>query len=196
MKRKRRRQTAGGLVLAGCLLAATACPAAENDRLSGELFDFQLLMDGQLYIFPMDYGDFTALGWEAADPETEGEELEPGWYEKLWVQMDGRVCRVYVMNPGEETCLVSESRIGGIELDSLDFPPDLAAVELPGGILRGVSTLEEIEAAYGEPDQIYDGELYIKYVYQRDIYSEVELSVYHESGVLEDIEVENLSEIS
>lgn len=192
MKTKGWKQAAAVLAV-GALFAVTGYGAPASDRLSEKLFDFQVQINDEFYQFPMDYGEFLALGWEEANPQAGWEELEPDQYEKLCFQNGNMACRVYVKNFTAQSRPAEECRITGMEFDTFDWDPNLGSVILPGEIRRGKSTLEEIEAAYGEPDQIYDGEMYTKYVYAQDLYREVELSVYHESGVLEDIELVNLA---
>ena len=173
------------------LLAAAVCGEPSSEQLSEELLDFQIQINDELYQFPMEYEDFRSLGWLEVHEEEAREEVEPESYKMVSFQREDMVCRVHVMNPGPENCMVSEALIGGMELDTFDWPPELGTVILPGGIRRGEATLEDIKEAYGEPHRIYDGEMYTKYVYEKDFFSEVELSVYHESGVLEDIDLEN-----
>ncbi|MCD8023894.1 MAG: hypothetical protein LUF30_13310 [Lachnospiraceae bacterium] len=58
----------------------------------------------------------------------------------------------------------------------------------------GVSTLDVILPVYGTPTNTYENELYTRLTYQEDYNQEVKLEVYTDSGVLEDIQIENFIE--
>ena len=75
-----------------------------------------------------------------------------------------------------------------------DFALNTTPVELAGGIQMGVSGLDDIKAAYGDPSDIYEGDLYTKYTYEKDSYEDVELYVYKEDNTLKQVDMKNLVE--
>lgn len=169
----------------------TAETAAETAVLSDDPYSFQLLLDGQLYTFPMSYADFTALGWEYQDDETA--EIEPNSYSSTEVFLKGDLqAYVSMVNLGLNTLPLSECSVGGFSIDSWQFQeaPN-TTIELPGGIVYGTSTLEDIKAAYGEPSDTYEGDLYTKLTYEYDYYQSLELYVSTETGLLNEVAVEN-----
>lgn len=161
-------------------------------ELSDKWSDYQIQIGDQVYQFPMMYEDFIALGWstdEAAD-----ELLKPNQYDMIRFSKDDVKCTVYVLNLGKNSEAASDCIVGGISIDNFDWEITDGEVMLPGGIERGVSDVDAIEAAYGTPSDTYEGSMYTKLTYETDYNSSVELSVYTESGVLEDIDVRNFVE--
>ena len=91
---------------------------------------------------------------------------------------------------GLEDCL-----IGGITVDgSYDIDLSTVSVKLPGGLELGKATLDDIKAAYGEPSDTYEGDLYTKLTYEKDSYQEVELSVYKDDNTLKEVDLRNFEE--
>lgn len=190
------------LLLAGGSAYAqeTEMPAAELAEgeteiagvLSDDWKDYQIQIDGQVYQFPMMYSDFTAMGWSPKEDELMP--IEPNQY--TWVTFtNGDISAVvYILNLGMNTVSAEECIIGGIDIESYSWELTSASVILPGGIERGKADVAAIEAAYGTPSDTYEGDLYTQLTYETDIYSDIELSVYKESGVLEDIDIRNFVE--
>lgn len=166
--------------------------AVQSDGLSEKWSDFQIQIDGTVYQFPMTYEDWMALGWTARD-ETDGI-LEPYQYGMLRYQNGERQCTAFVLNLGINNEPVDKCIVAGISIDNFDWDLTAGEVVLPGGLVRGQTTVEEIQAAYGTPSDTYEGDLYTQVTYETDYNSSVELTVYKESGVLEDVEVRNFVE--
>lgn len=170
---------------------STQAGAGAAATLSDKWSDFQIQIDGEIYQFPMMYEDWKAYGWTEKDP---GDELEPNQYQMMYFEKDGVTCMVFVLNLGISNRAAEDCIVAGMELDHFDWESNIGEVLLPGGLVRGTSTLEDIEAAYGQPSDSYEGDLYYDYTYETDYNSSVELYVYKESGVLEDVEVRNFVE--
>lgn len=172
--------------------------AAEEDSgaaaagLSDDWADYQIQIDGQVYQFPMMFADFEAMGWTT--DEAEELELQPNEYSMICFTKDDVKCTVFVLNLGMNNAMAAECIVGGISIDNFDWELGTGTVALPGGIERGQSDVAAIEAAYGKPSDTYEGDLYTQLTYETDYNSSVEMSVYKESGVLEDIEVRNFVE--
>ena len=71
------------IICALVLSLGTVCALAQEEEeqapaLSDDLYSFQLMLDGELYTFPMSYEDFTAMGWEYQGDENE--QLSPNQY--------------------------------------------------------------------------------------------------------------------
>lgn len=188
------------IVLAALLLVGGSAYAQETEidagaaEASGDLSDdwkdYQIQIDGQVYQFPMMYSDFVAMGW-SGDVD---EEIQPNQY--TWTSFTyGNVsATVYILNLGMNTLPVEECLIGGIDIDTYYWDLTEVPVVLPGGIERGKADVAAIEAAYGTPSDTYEGDLYTQLTYETDIYSDMDLSVYKESGVLEEIDIRNFVE--
>lgn len=168
---------------------------AGGAQLSENLYDFQIQLDGEVYQFPMSYEEFLAYGWEISSTYSdETEKLEPNQYDLVYFSKGDVECMAFALNLGLNTMPVSECMIGGISIDNFDWDLSKGEVLLPGGIRRGVSTLEDVTAAYGSATDTYEGELYTSLTYEKDYYQSVELYIYKESGVLEDVEIRNFTE--
>ena len=68
---------------------------------------------------------------------------------------------------------------------------ELKRVELPGEIVLGKATAEEIEGAYGLPTSQYEGENYWQFTYRYGTQSYLRLEVDRETNVLIGLELEN-----
>lgn len=167
----------------------------EGAVLSDDIFDFQMQIDDAVYQFPMTYEEFTANGWELnSDYNEETETLTPHQYDLVYFKKGNAKCMTYVINLGMNTQAITECLVGGIEIDNFDWEEGAGTVKMAKGIQWGVSTLEEVKEAYGNPTDTYEGDLYTKVTYKKDTYSTIELSIYKESGVVEDIDIENFVE--
>lgn len=171
--------------------AGTEAAAAEGAELSDDIYSFEVKIDGELYKFPMSYADFIAKGWTYKDDETT--EISPNTYSPTEVFQKGNL-EVYasLINLGINTVPISESTVGGISIDEWQFEdaPD-TVIELPGGITYGVSTVDDITAAYGPASDTYESDLYTKLTYDYEIYQDIDLYVDAETGVLDEIDIQN-----
>lgn len=165
---------------------------ADSSELSDDIYSFQVKINSTVYTFPMSYSDFTAAGWTCEDDETE--EIAPNYYDLVTFEnSDGLQAYGEVANLGLSNAALSDCQVVGINIDSymMEDAPD-TTIELPGGIVYGTSTLDDIQAAYGTPTDTYEGDLYTSLRYQYDYYQEVELYVDAETGVLSEIDLENM----
>ena len=169
---------------------------AETDikkpELSDDLYSFEVKIDDEVYTFPMSYRDFTALGWEYQGEETD--ELEPSNYSPTAQLKKGNLV-IYgeLVNLGINTVPVTECSIAGFSVDSYKIAEEPGtSIELPGGIKYGSATIDDIKEAYGNPTDTYDGDLYTKLTYKKDYYQQADLYVSSETGVLNEIELENM----
>ena len=164
--------------------------------LSSNIYDFQVKMGDAVYQFPMSYEDFTAQGWTLDDSSATLEDtLDSNSYNWVYFsKVADRVC-AYMINFGINAVPLSQCLVGGITIDATyDFALNTTPVELAGGIQMGVSGLDDIKAAYGDPSDTYEGDLYTKYTYEKDTYEDVELYVYKEDNTLKQVDMKNLVE--
>lgn len=166
-------------------------PETTAAKLSENLYDFQLSINGIVYQFPMSYADFEAMGWtydgESADI------LAVNQYVALqrWMKDDIYV-HTKLANLSEAAVPYSDSIVAGINIERSMIADCDWKILLPGGIEWGVSNADDIREAYGEPVSDYDGERYYKMTYQDDYYREIDLYVYKDTNALEQIDMENL----
>ncbi len=164
------------------------------DGLSDDLYDFQISIDGTVYQFPMWYAEFEALGWEYDGDNTQTLSSNQYTTTEVW-EKDGFEVYTRFANLSMNAVPFSESMVAGITLDRFYLEDCEWEILLPGGIQYGVSNADDIKAAYGEPTDDYDSDLYYKMTYESDRYSEVELYVYKDDNTLKEISIENLVEL-
>lgn len=169
----------------------------ENAVLSDKLFDFQMLIDGDLYQFPMTYKAFEANGWKESDQYndfTKDDELSPGQYTLYYFNKpSGANCMVYVLNIDVNNKKIEDCLIGGISMSNSDQKNGDAGVEVefPKGIKMFESTQDDIINAYGNPENLYENDFMNTASYEKDLYSTAEFSVYNKDGTLQDFDIMN-----
>ncbi len=171
--------------------AGEAGDASAATALSDDWSDYQIEMDGTVYSFPMTYEELISHGWMAEDETELSQELEPNQYSYTTFTKDGVKVYFDFLNLGLNNLPMSECLVAGIDIDNYYWPLGEESIVLPGGIARGEATVESITAAYGTPTDTYEGDLYDSLTYSTDIYCEMQLYVYKESGVLEEISIRN-----
>lgn len=165
----------------------------EAQALSDDIYSFQAEIDGEVYQFPMSYAEFTAKGWTYDGDATHT--MDPEQYTTAETfKKDASRLYATIFNLGMNTVPFSECQIGGFSVDSFMMKDGAFSVKLPKGIEFGVSTLEDVKAAYGEPSRVYDGELYTALSYEYDMYQNVEIQVDKETKVVSKIEIRNIIE--
>lgn len=202
-----KKKMAIAMLMAGCLAVmpagvyaeeadTQAAAETEGTALSDSLFDFQIEILGDVYQFPMTYGDFTAKGWELRTAEDADEMLSTNSYGSIAFQKGDLSVYGDVVNFQVNEAAVKDCLIAGISVNEGTSDLDLASlgVKLAKGITLGVSNVDDIKAAYGEPSDTYEGDLYTQMTYEKDIYEEVELYVYKEDNALREISIRNMVE--
>lgn len=166
---------------------------ADVQTLSDDIYSFQAEIDGEVYQFPMSYGEFTAKGW-TYDGDA-AQTIEPEQYTAAETfKKDSLKLYATIFNLGMNTVPFSECQIGGFSVDSYMMKDSAFSVKLPKGIEFGVSTLEDVKAAYGEPSREYDGEMYTALTYEYETYQDVEIQVDKETKVVSKIDMRNIIE--
>lgn len=164
-------------------------------ELGDDIYSFSMEFDGQIMKFPMTYQAFTDMGWELSSREDPDMKISTNSYGFVSFNKGKNSVSAEVMNLGINEVGLEDSLIGGITVDgSYDIDLTSVSVKLPGGIELGKSTLDDIKAAYGEPSDTYEGDLYTKVTYEKDTYQEVELSVFKDDNTLKKVDMENLEE--
>lgn len=168
--------------------------STEND-LSDNLYDFQMKIGDEVYQFPMYYEDFVARGWTLGKNDDPSMGIGTNSYGSVTFYKGENRVYASALNLGINEIPLDQCLIAGIDLDgSYDFDLENIGVELPGGIVMGTSNADDIQKAYGSPSDTYEGDLYTKYSYEKDIYEEVNLYVYKDSNTLKKVEMRNFAE--
>ena len=152
-------------------------------ELSEDIYSFQVSVNGKVMQFPMWYSDFESLGFSYTKDATQTLSSSQYTVGEVWT-LDGVKAQPYTK------CMVA-----GINFDKYYLEDANWEIILPKGIQYGVSTKEDILAAYGTPSSDYEGSMYYKMAYEYDYHQEIIFYVYNESGVVEEIEIENVIEL-
>ena len=161
----------------------------ESTALSDDLYSFQIQINGVLYTLPSTWADFEANGWAYA--EDADQTIKPNQYTFSTKLENGDVeIYAFFVNFSQNVIKVTEGHVGGVRI-AKDILEKGGSAVLPKGIELGKASKEEVVAAYGQPSDSFEGDLYDKMTYKTDSYSTVDLFVYKESKVLEEIEVRN-----
>lgn len=169
-------------------------PANAPTELSDDIYSFQVQVDGVVHQFPMWFSEMEALGWTFKDDPTVELSSNQYTFAQGWTRNGVRVY-TNIANLTMNSATLEESAVCSIKFQTMYLDDGEMEVILPQNIKIGEATKEDIIAAYGEPSEEYEGTLYYKLTYKKDIYEKVELYVYNESGVLEDVEIVNMIEL-
>lgn len=166
--------------------------APASGELSDDIYDFQISIDGYVYNIPFPYTVFEANGFEA---DLDDAEDVPSMHYTLSDPIKFGKSRLYAqfMNFDINARPMEDCYIVSVKFDSYDIKDD-HEIMLPKGITMGVSTLDDIVDAYGDPSDVYEGSLYTKYTYEADIYNSVDIAVDIETGTVSQIEIQNIVE--
>ena len=164
-------------------------------ELGDDIYSFSMEFDGQTMKFPMTYQEFTDMGWELSSREDPDTKVSTNSYGMLTFNKGASSVYADVINLGINEVGLEDCLIGGISVDgSYDVDLTAVSVKLPGDIELGKATLDDIKAAYGEPSDTYEGDLYTKLTYEKDSYQEVELSVFKDDNTLKEVDMRNFEE--
>ena len=165
-------------------------------ELGTDIYGYQVEYAGNLIQLPMTYDDFTAMGWTLSKNDSPDTMISTGSYGMATFNNGEVSAYVDMINFGINEAPLSDCLVGGIKLDLAWGDIDLSSltVKLPGGIVMGTSNIEDIKAAYGEPSDTYEGDLYTKMTYQQDSYQRAELYVYKEENTLLQVDLRNFKE--
>ena len=166
-----------------------------TEELGDDIYSFSMEFDGQTMKFPMTYQEFTDMGWELSSSEDPDTKVSTNSYGMLTFNKGASSVYADVINLGINEVGLEDCLIGGISVDgSYDVDLTVVSVKLPGDIELGKATLDDIKAAYGEPSDTYEGDLYTKLTYEKDSYQEVELSVFKDDNTLKEVDMRNFEE--
>lgn len=164
-------------------------------ELGDDIYSFSMEFDGQTMKFPMTYQEFTDMGWKLSSSEDPDTKVSTNSYGMLTFNKGASSVYADVINLGINEVGLEDCLIGGISVDgSYDVDLTAVSVKLPGDIELGKATLDDIKAAYGEPSDTYEGDLYTKLTYEKDSYQEVELSVFKDDNTLKEVDMRNFEE--
>ncbi len=134
--------------------AATTDNKTQSVQLSDDLFSFQFAVNDEVIQLPVKFQDLVSAGWVYDGDENEV--MVPMDYIELYsFKKDTVGFMVSTLNDGSTDLLVKDSEIYGTTIYNYDTG-ESDKVLLPKNIELGVSTIDEVIAAYGEPTSITD----------------------------------------
>lgn len=130
--------------------------SAVNDsvELSENLYDFEVAIDGVKYTFPIDYATLNSNGWEFEGDIEQGIPKDNYLLAANYYKGDSYIGANPANFVSESDVAVKDSITyqGYFKIDD-DYHQTRSAVMFPKGIKLGVSTVDEVKAAYGEPTE-------------------------------------------
>ncbi|MDE6626861.1 MAG: hypothetical protein K2K56_10910 [Lachnospiraceae bacterium] len=128
----------------------------DSGELSDDLFSYQISINGEIYQVPMDMETLVERGWEL---EEDMEELDAYTYYPFCTFCNGD-CEIQVnmLNEADSPKPYRECRAVGISVCLYYNDKGGMTFILPKGIQSGVSTVEDMKAAYGEPTNLSEYE--------------------------------------
>ena len=193
--------SSGNEVEAASADTASSDPAGTAE-LGDDIYSFQLLFDGDLLKAPMSGTDLISMGWQAENPEDLDTMVQSNSYMTGVSFIKGNYkISADMLNLGINEAPAGECLVGGIEVDgsgavyeNIGQKIEPGVVMLPGNIEVGTATIEDIKAAYGEPSNMYEDDTYTKLTYEKDIYEDITLTVYKETGTLLEVDMRSFVE--
>lgn len=147
-------------------------------KISDDIRSFQISLDGEVYTMPCEISDFEKNGWtlKSADGNLGANEYTFGPY----MEKGEKQIALYMVNLSDSEKKLSECPIGQVKV----YAEDQTEVVLPGGLVFDESlTIDDIKAAYGEPDQKSEDDDYTTYTYKGDgWYQSIEFFIYKQGS--------------
>ena len=168
----------------------TRAETVDSDLLSDDLYSYQIIINGELYQIPLEFSDLTAKGWKYDGDESV--ELDANTYFGVQRFINGDYdIEADIFNPTNNSQAYSECKITGISIDKYYNSGNDMSFVLAKGIQSGVSTLEDVKEAYGEPTQVY-GDDEIETASYEEEYGNRYVSFTFYDGILGKIDIKNL----
>ena len=177
-------------------------PSSEVERvdyetpadMSDDMWSFQLAINGELYQFPMWYSEFEAKGWTYKGDKTTKLASDQYLIREEWTK-DGITVFTSIANLSMNTKDVTESAVSAIDVEDDSLNELGWKVEMPGGIIFGVSTEEDVVAAYGKPDGSHEANWGSSVSYAQGWSENIGFCFDKETGVITKISLENIVEM-
>ena len=157
-------ETTSSIVTTTSTENTTSANATVSEKLSSDIFSFQIQLNGKIYQLPASVSEFMADGWH--DEENFIGTLNAGEMKNAFLYNGDQVIYAIVNNRGKDVLKLSECSIGYISVDSDEAKKGTNLI-LPGGITIG-SDLNDVKKAYGEPWENSEGEQAVVFRYLKE----------------------------
>jgi hypothetical protein len=164
----------------------------EDLRLSAVLYNFAFILDGDIMTLPLTLDEVMSYGWEPFF--TLVETINANTMSGTNLFRDDLRVRLGLGNFGREEIPLGESLVYSISSSIED--EDHAVIELPKGIVLGVSTMDDVLEAFGYPTLLYfwDDETVFEYqnkAFGGGIWNSILIVFYGEDNIVSEIEISN-----
>jgi hypothetical protein len=162
-------------------------------ELSDDIYSFQISIDEVVYQFPMKFSDFESTGWTYSGDETKLIPSNTLTFVNIFnnnVNMSDSVSSD-VINFDINELPINQCYITGITIDSYSLKSGNVKVLMAKGIEFGISTTDDVKAAYGEPSDIYESASTLSYTYKISRQSSVQFKFNLEDNTIYTIDIAN-----
>ena len=119
---------------------------------------FSIQVNNTVYTLPLPVTAFLDDGWKISEKDAGlslvGKKNPSASYEREWISLtneDEQTISVLAFNATENTIPVSESIVGGIHVLYGNYDFSGTELRLPGGLMLGWSSMEDVLELYGQP---------------------------------------------
>lgn len=123
-----------------------AAPVTDTDVLSGQIFSYQMLLDGMALSLPCPVALLEAAGWHTEVPASEP--FDAGLYGEVVYQKDEAQITATIANTTDTKTTLANCQVVGLSATRADG----CALELPGGVTFGAAR-QQVLAVCGAPDR-------------------------------------------
>ncbi len=142
-----------------------------SSKLSDDVYDFEVMLDGDVFKLPLELSEFEEAGWKTDDDLTVTN--DPGYGNHAFFTKGDQEVDVELYNKSMDVKPLKECQIIGISTFNYDNENKMD-IELAKGIKIG-STMDEVTEAYGEPTEIDEYDSDISYIYSSGENQDIEL---------------------
>jgi len=131
----------------------------EDLNLSGVLYDFTFKLEGDTITLPIMLEEFQSYGWEPTPTLELAENIGSKTLGAAIFVKNGKELSLGLINLSDETLPIQKCMVYSLKSYSYDDyvseddHENYAVIELPKGIILGVSTKDDVLRAYGNPSQ-------------------------------------------
>lgn len=158
-------------------------------KLSKNLYDFEFAINETVFHLPQTLGEWKENGWSYERAGSEEMLDGDSFLEGETLKREEHELTVDIVNLDGEKQQLGACSVGGVTLENTD--KDDMVYQLPGKIILGESTLDDVLDAYGEPNDQYEEKDWIYVTYEYGIYKKVDLVFDIEEELLEKVVLKN-----
>ncbi|MGF7011013.1 hypothetical protein M2146_001556 [Lachnospiraceae bacterium PF1-22] len=163
----------------------------KSDKLSDDWTEFNVQVGEEVLKLPVSIAEFEKLGYVYDEEYTSSDTMvEADDIDFVWVENEeGNSISLTVYNDTNEALNVKECKVYGVSISDYGIGGESIEVLFAGGITIG-STIEEVKKAYGDEDDLYEGDSLKSYTWEKDVdnaYYSVSVDVDIKTGVVFDI---------